>query len=191
MMVHCGNACSMAKVGTNGEVYAVLMEGNVKEAEEAAVPLRAGRKSGRPDGPCRRLPNCLGWSLLLTVTATCITVLAFQLWATWHLQQKVLTLQAQVDSISALDLEELRSQLRDLYDLRDLTSSDRDADIETAGLRGHPTSADEDQVLICIFRKIAIVTRPAGDPQTCSRSLNGCCNSVSFCSMNSISGSID
>lgn len=151
-MVQFGNnSSSMAtKVGMNGEVYAVLLEPGQANQEQPSVieemqkeDVRTGVKLGRARH--RRQPNsCLGWSLMVTIGATCLAVFVFHLWVTWHLQQKVSVLQAQVDSLSALDLEELRAQLRDLYDLRDLNANDRDTN---SGLPGLPTSADEDQVL--------------------------------------------
>ena len=142
-MMHCANTSSMAKIGANGQVYAVLLEGG--GAKEAAVAAEmalasASRQRTASGGRCGRLSTHLGWSLLLAIGVTLVAVVTFQLWVTWHLQQKVVALQAQVDSLSALDLDELRSQLRDLYDLRDLNTE------RESGLPGHPTSADEDQV---------------------------------------------
>ena len=137
-MVHCGNAPTLTKVGANSEVYAVLMDGtNMKEGSNSN--LRFFGNEGRPcHRSCSRMSTCFVWLLLLAVPITCLTVLGFHMRATWYLQEKLDALQAQVDSISALDLEDLRSQLRDLYDM----STERD----TTGFRGHPTSADEDQV---------------------------------------------
>lgn len=146
-MVQCGNPSGPAKGSANSEVYAVLL------GSDGAEPVRS-----RSSKTARRCV-AVGWSLLVTLAVALVTVVLFQLWATWHLHNKVLILQAQIDSMSALDLEELRSQLRDLYDLRDFSNAERDAldavdnddmeDVELEDvnqvLRGHPTSADEDQ----------------------------------------------
>ena len=156
-MVQCGNPSGPAKGSANSEVYAVLL------GSDGAEPVRS-----RSSKPARRCV-AVGWSLLVTLAVALVTVVLFQLWATWHLHNKVLILQAQIDSMSALDLEELRSQLRDLYDLRDFSNAERDAldavdnddmeDVELEDvnqvLRGHPTSADEDQVPpVIIFAEV-------------------------------------
>ena len=68
---------------------------------------------------CQLLPRYITWPLLLAVSTACVALVTFHLWFTWHLQRKVEALQSRVESLSTLDLEELRVQLRNLYDLYD------------------------------------------------------------------------
>lgn len=137
------------KIASNG-VYAVLLERNIKEdssiTEEPLNSAGEMRASKPKKCQCQLPTTCLGWSFLLAMSAACMVVLTFHLWITWHLQQKVVALQVQVDSLSALDLNEMRTQLRDLYDLRDLHAE------RESGLPGLPTSADEDEVVILLSR---------------------------------------
>jgi len=147
----------MSKIASNG-VYAVLLERNfIKEDSSVSEePLNAVGEMRAPKPKkcqCQLPTTCLGWSFLLAMSAACLVVLTFHLWITWHLQQKVVALQVQVDSLSALDLNEMRTQLRDLYDLRDLHAE------RESGLPGLPTSADEDEVVYSISRITLIQCR--------------------------------
>ncbi len=179
-MVYCGanNSSTMPKARLDGEVYNVLLEdqqhqpsGNqpcqlIAITTDGAQMLKKGEhllgsrrksKTGRRRSTCPlSINNCFCWTLLLAVGATCVAVFIFHLWLTWHLQYKVTTLQAQIDSLNALDLQDLRTQLRDLCELRDLNSnqlwSERE-DVNLEGLPGLPTSPDEDQVPMPILYK--------------------------------------
>lgn len=124
----------------NKEKYAVLLEDYSKEEAIVATMTRqnakeefgqvekdltpkTGRPSSRPEsapkrkkGRCQRLPHCITWPLLLAVSTTFIALVTFHMWFTWHLHRKVEALQSRLESV---DLDELHSQLRYLYDLCD------------------------------------------------------------------------
>jgi hypothetical protein len=68
---------------------------------------------------CQLLPHYITWPLLIAISTACVALVTFHLWFTWHLQRKVEALQSRVETLSTLDLEELRVQLRNLYDLYD------------------------------------------------------------------------
>ena len=68
---------------------------------------------------CQLLPRYITWPLLIAISTACVALVTFHLWFTWHLQRKVEALQSRVETLSTLDLEELRVQLRNLYDLYD------------------------------------------------------------------------
>lgn len=141
----------MAKTAaTSNGVYAVLLERNLKgdhqQASSSTYVTRASldgdEQTCNSKGRCQLPKSCLGWSLLLALSTTCLIVVTFHLWFTWHLQLKVAALQAQVDTLSPLDFQELRKQIRDLNELRDFINTERES-----GLPGLPTSADEDEVI--------------------------------------------
>ena len=122
------------KTPSEAQVYAVLMD----TKKEHTVHQKTS--------DTRRLVTT---GLLVILSITLAAIVTFHLWVTWQLQQKVTALQVQVDGLVALDLPELRSQFSDLYDLSDLSIS---------GLRGLPTSADEDHVFPFYSYSIIIVT---------------------------------
>lgn len=68
---------------------------------------------------CQILPHYISWPLLFVVGTACVALVSFHLWFTWHLQRKVEVLQSRVESLSTHELEDLRVQLRNLYDLYD------------------------------------------------------------------------
>ena len=117
----------MVKTPNEDQVYAVLMDAKKEDRVHQMT------------SPGRRLVTA---GLLVILSVTLAAIMTFHLWVTWQLQQRVTALQVQVDGLLALDLPELRSQFGDLYDLRDLSIS---------GLRGLPTSADEDHVFLFLF----------------------------------------
>lgn len=127
----------------NKEKYAVLLEDYSKEEAMVATMTRQNAKeefgqverdltkskTGRPSSRLesaakrkkgQRLPDCITWPLLLAVSTTFIALVTFHLWFTWHLHRKVEALHSRVESLTELD--EIRSQLRYLYQLCDDTT---------------------------------------------------------------------
>ena len=113
----------MVKTPSEAQVYAVLMDGKKEEQQRVQ----------------RRRRRLLSTGSLVFLSVTLAAIVTFHLWVTWQLQQKVTALQVQVDGLLTLNLPELRNQFGDLYDLRDLSFT---------GLRGPPTSPDQDNVFI-------------------------------------------
>jgi len=109
----------MVKTPSEAQVYAVLMDGKKEEQQRVQ----------------RRRRRLLSTGSLVFLSVTLAAIVTFHLWVTWQLQQKVTALQVQVDGLLTLNLPELRNQFGDLYDLRDLSFP---------GLRGPPTSPDQD-----------------------------------------------
>lgn len=89
---------------------------------------------------CQILPHYISWPLLLAVGVACVALVSFHLWYTWHLQRKVEVLQSRVESLSNVEFEELRFQLRNLYDLYDASAEMKN------GHLGHLAFADRNQV---------------------------------------------
>lgn len=88
---------------------------------------------------CQILPHYISWPLLLAVGVACVALVSFHLWFTWHLQRKVEVLQSRVESLSNVEFEELRVQLRNLYDLYDASAEMKN------GHLGHLAFADRNQ----------------------------------------------
>lgn len=116
------------------------------QGSSSRIELASKHKKGR----CRqRLPDCVPWPLLLAVSLTFLFILlTFHLWFTWHLHRKVVAIQTRIESLSTLDLEELRSQLRYLYDLCEDNTAIRD------GLSGD--FANSDQVILLYFNLMSL-----------------------------------
>lgn len=142
----------------NKDKYAVLVEDHSKDDRQQQQEIRpiGGRGFRRPSnqqqqqlesaskrtkkGRCQRLPSCMTWPLLLAISTACVALVTFHLWFTWHLQRKVEILQTRVDTLTTLDLEDLRAQLRNLYDLYDGNTEMKD------DLPAQSAFDDQDQV---------------------------------------------
>ena len=120
----------------NKEKYAVLVEDHKddKSKEEMrAIGVRPTRqlesKRVVKNGRSQRLPSCITWPLLLAISTACVALVTFHLWFTWHLQRKVDVLQTRVDALTTVDLQDLRAQLRNLYELYDTEIKDDDQQV--------------------------------------------------------------
>lgn len=89
---------------------------------------------------CQILSHYISWPLLLAVGVACVALVSFHLWFTWHLQRKVVVLQSRVESLSNVEFEELRVQLRNLYDLYDASAEMKNGHLV------HLAFADRNQV---------------------------------------------
>lgn len=120
--------------------------GNNNKSDEASSGSSRNNK-----GRC----VAIRWATLLVVGVACLSLVAYHVWLTWHLQHKVAALEARLDA----DVDQVRSELRAILELQrqqqqsDVGVVDDEDDVvddtsppatESASLRGHPTSADED-----------------------------------------------
>lgn len=114
----------------------------VRRPSSRQFDLTLKRKKER----CQLLPHYITWPLLIAVSTACVALVTFHLWFTWHLQRKVEALQSRVETLSTLDLEELRVQLRNLYDLYDGGSGSSSTELKNNLLEQQHVFAEKNQV---------------------------------------------
>lgn len=113
----------------NEENYAVLLEDHDREKDLVSTDGTGGKRQVEhiDRSRCRkgwqlnhktneRSSSCFTSSSMLLAIGVIVTLVTLHLWFTFHLQRKVDALQAKVDSLSTFDLQEVRLQLRHLYD---------------------------------------------------------------------------